>query len=404
MKRRNIEIGILFVVLLTCLVVVLRYSKQAPALSSQPHSEERKEAEHTEKFRGQLTVATDGQFSPGFTLYPVVGNAKVLLLSSSGETVHSWNIDADRARLLPNCHLLVVHGTKWGASISPWSDLKFAVREYDWEGKIVWEYRSQERIHHDIQRLDNDHTLFPVRTILSKPKHELIEDKRRRRLPSIRSDYILEIGPSGNTVWKWDAEERLDINSCGKPDCSQENPSDWTHINTVSPLPENRWFDAGDSRFRPGNLLVVLRNWWTTLIIDKLSGEVVWRYEGDYKGGLSGGHDATMIEKGLPGAGNILIFDNGRVLHKGESYILEISPPTKELVWVYDVGKKFFSNSSGSVQRFANGNTLISEDLSGRVFEVTPNKEIVWEYDSNFRIARAHRYSGGYCPHLPVDN
>ena len=34
----------------------------------------------------------------------------------------------------------------------------------------------------------------------------------------------------------------------------------------------------------------------------------------------------------------------------------------------------------GGVQRLANGNTLICESLHGRVFEVTPEGEIVWDY------------------------
>jgi len=31
-------------------------------------------------------------------------------------------------------------------------------------------------------------------------------------------------------------------------------------------------------------------------------------------------------------------------------------------------------------QRLPNGNTLITESTQGRIFEVTPENEIVWEY------------------------
>ena len=34
----------------------------------------------------------------------------------------------------------------------------------------------------------------------------------------------------------------------------------------------------------------------------------------------------------------------------------------------------------GAAQRLPNGNTLITESERGRVFEVTPQKEIVWEF------------------------
>lgn len=351
-------------------------------------------------FHGELTQLDKERSFDGFTIYPIVGDPKVLLLDHSGEVFHQWNLDADRARLLPNCNLLVVHGSKWGARNEPWKTLKFLVREYGWDGRVVWEYRPSGRPHHDIVRLENGNTLFPIRTVLAPAYHAQITDPRRSRIDRIRSDSILEVTPDKEIVWKWNAEDHLDLNSCGKPACEDENPADWTHMNTTTILPENRWYDQGDIRFRPGNILAVLRNWWTALIIDRETGEIVWRYTGDYRGGISGGHDAYMIEKGLPGAGNILLFDNGRKIHHGESYILEIEPPSKKLEWVYDVGEEFFSNSAGSVQRLPNGNTLISEDLSGRVFEVTPQKKIVWEFQGNLRIARAHRYSPDHCPEL----
>ena len=52
--------------------------------------------------------------------------------------------------------------------------------------------------------------------------------------------------------------------------------------------------------------------------------------------------------------------------------------------WEYKAKKpdEFFSSSSGSVQRLANGNTLITESEKGRVFEIK-DKEIVWEYYHN---------------------
>jgi len=40
----------------------------------------------------------------------------------------------------------------------------------------------------------------------------------------------------------------------------------------------------------------------------------------------------------------------------------------------------FFSKTRGSVQRLANGNTLITESNSGYVFEVTPRHEVVWRF------------------------
>ena len=57
-------------------------------------------------------------------------------------------------------------------------------------------------------------------------------------------------------------------------------------------------------------------------------------------------------------------------------------------------------------QRLPNGNTFINEGLSGRLFEVTPGGDVVWEYVSPYfgpaaapdkvqsnMIFRAYRYS-----------
>ena len=56
---------------------------------------------------------------------------------------------------------------------------------------------------------------------------------------------------------------------------------------------------------------------------------------------------------------------------------------TLEIVWEYKVEsgeKKFYSHNISSAQRLPNGNTLIDEGANGRIFEVSADKEIVWEF------------------------
>ena len=358
------------------------------------------------KASGKLTIYDEERAFPGFTLFPVEGTAEVLLLNMKGEPVHKWDFDADRARLLPNCNLLVVHGTKWGIKKDKWDKARYFVREYNWAGDLVWETKSPDVSHHDAHRLANGNTLYLHRTIVPAEAKKVITDEIRRKL-NIRADSLREVTSAGDLVWSWHAHEHLDLNYCGKRGCRgvQEDGTprkleDWTHMNTAKPLPENKWFKAGHTEFRPGNVLIVARNWWTAMIVDRQSGDIVWEYKGDYKGGLGGGHEAQMIPEGYNGAGNILLFDNGGGAHPGESYILEIDPVTKEVVWSYEAGKDFFSRAAGSVERLANGNTYISEDKRGRAFEVTPEGEIVWEYRSDHETNRSARYPFGYCPKL----
>jgi len=79
--------------------------------------------------------------------------------------------------------------------------------------------------------------------------------------------------------------------------------------------------------------------------------------------------------------GRMLIFDNkGGV--EGRSRVLEFDPRTREVAWSYEgsAQEPFASATGGSVQRLPNGNTLITESDGGRALEVTPAREIVWEY------------------------
>ena len=115
-------------------------------------------------------------------------------------------------------------------------------------------------------------------------------------------------------------------------------------------------------------------------IIDKDSGQIVWKIGPDDNLTI-GQHDARMIEEGLSGAGNILVFDNGGTAGYPEQFrlysrVVEIDPVSTEVVWEYDATKSglafgtFFSAFISGAQRLPNGNTLIDEGLNGRFFEL----------------------------------
>jgi hypothetical protein len=179
-------------------------------------------------------------------------------------------------------------------------------------------------------------------------------------------------------------------------------------------------------------------------IIDKKTKKIVWRVGPDFTaspelrklGQIVGQHHAHMIPKGLPGAGNILVFDNGGAAGYGSpnpgsvngegvavrpnSRVLEFDPVTLEIVWQYSSTASgidltsFFSHYISSAQRLPNGNTMIDEGADGRMFEITPKYEIVWEYVSPFfseikglenGVYRAYRVPYDWVPQLkkPVE-
>ena len=169
-------------------------------------------------------------------------------------------------------------------------------------------------------------------------------------------------------------------------------PSDWAHANTIEVLPQTPLGEK-DARFKAGNMLFSLRHLDIIGIVDPDKNEIVWCYG---PGVLDGQHQPTMLENG-----NILVFDNGT--YRGHSIVREIEPVSGEIVWQYEDGENFFSPFRSGNQRLPNGNTLICECDAGRLFEVTPEKEVVWDFWSPFvgqcpchlgkRIHRATRYS-----------
>jgi hypothetical protein len=178
-------------------------------------------------------------------------------------------------------------------------------------------------------------------------------------------------------------------------------------------------------------------------IIDKKSGKIVWKIGPYYDsseelqklGWIIGQHHVHLIPAGLPGAGNILIFDNGGWAGYGApnpsspkgrqnalrdySRVLEIDPTNLSIVWQYtpkEAGlihpldsNRFYSPFISSAQRLPNGNTLITEGSDGRIFEVTAEHEIVWEYISPYEgeeefkmnmVYRAYRAPYEWVPQL----
>ena len=350
----------------------------------------------------------------GYTL--LFRGLRVTLVDMNGRTINEWPLPidttpcgTDRARWLTNGNVIVSRGGM--------ASQDGALEEFDWQRNRVWQYIPEGGIphrrylgpHHDVFRKENGNTLLICRQAVPPEALKRVREPTWRH-QTLYGDTILEVNPAGETVWEWHSHEHLDLNHyriLASPDWPpgplNSTVLDWTHVNTVRPLPENKWYEAGDVRFRPGNVMISPRQLDTIYLIDRETHDIVWEYSGDYFGGLSGQHEPYMIGKGLPGAGNILVFDNGAspwkdLGHAGASYVLEVDPVSKEVVWVYDQWLQFHSPYTSSAQRLANGNTLICESVSKRVFEVTPAGETVWEYVAAQGSPRAYRYPYDHCP------
>ena len=251
------------------------------------------------------------------------------------------------------------------------------IKEYDWDGKLKWIYRlaiEGDFPHHDLIRLANGNYLVLAR-------HD-----------ETHTGYLQEVDRKGRVVWEWRSTDHID--DFPTWDREREDP---THLNSIHELPPNRWFDGGDERFRPGNILVSARHLNTIFIIDKRSSDVVWQYSK----GLDYQHEATMVEKGVPGAGRILLFNNGcqgRIGYR-RSLVQAIDPISGEVEWEYG-SRFFFSSVAGTVQKLPGANFFIASSHGGRVFEITPAGEIVWEWVPPHMPMRPARLTYDHCPQL----
>jgi hypothetical protein len=166
-------------------------------------------------------------------------------------------------------------------------------------------------------------------------------------------------------VWEWHAFEHLDPERDWPTPSWANERNEWTHLNTLVSLDDDR-------------LLICSKPLSLVGVIEKRSGNWLWKLGGHELFGMP--HDPSLLPNG-----NLLIFDNG-VWRTSTAYpfsrVLEINLRTHAIEWCYQdpYTFNFFSPYLSGAQRLPDGNTLIVEGSTGRLFQVTPDGEVVWEF------------------------
>jgi Arylsulfotransferase (ASST) len=315
--------------------------------------------------------------------------------------------------------------------------------------------------HHDICRLPNGNVLLLVWE--QKTREEAVAAGRRPETVNkagLVADSVVEIQPTGKTtgkiVWEWHAwdhvvqefdktkdhfddvgahPERIDVNfgentiaaMVAKPEELKKLQAlgyvgnadrkagpvspDWLHLNGLS---YNAELDQVMVSVHQFSEFWVIDHGTTTAeaATDKggksgKGGGLLYRWGNPraYRAGtvkdqkLFSQHNAHWIPKGLPGAGHVLVFNNG-MRRTGGAYssVDEIVPPVDSSghyaytagqsygpdapVWSYSAPKRidFYSSFISGTHRLPNGNTFICSGANGTLFEVTAEKEMVWKY------------------------
>ncbi|MCH8066578.1 MAG: aryl-sulfate sulfotransferase [Chloroflexi bacterium] len=370
-----------------------------------------------------LFLNTERAFD-GYTLFTPVREGNAYLIDNAGRVVHSWD-KGTRGNQTP--YLL-----EDGSVIR----VNRGITQHAWDGSLVWDfvYDGPDYLgHHDIEVLPNGNVLLVAKEI--KTAAEAIAEGRdpgTLNTGALVSEKIVEVrrtGPtSGEIVWEWrawdhliqdfdptkdnfavvsDHPELIDINF-GETNISNDD-SDWLHANSVDYNPELDQIMVSVRQF--GELWIIDHSTTTEEAASHsggrsgMGGGILYRW-GNPQAYRAGGvedqrlflqHDVQWITPGLPGEGNLLMFNNEAGRPEGpQSSIEEIVPPVDssggypltlgepygpaEPVWSYSNGREFYSSIISGVGRLPNGNTLITSGTSGIIFEVTPDGETVWKY------------------------
>lgn len=309
----------------------------------------------------------------GFNLCTSLVAPRAFLLDMKGNVIHEWNKDLDPGypwefvRLCRNGDLLV--------SIQ---DRKLA--RLDWNSRIKWMRRL--RCHHDICETPNGDILVLQRTYGFTTVHDLPTPSRDDNVVVLSADGEVKsefsIGqllrnsvPVSHAlhIWRWQLTNirtsiQLRMRSLFMFD---KGYMDLLHTNTVTYVDRNYGPVLSE-----GNVIVCSPMIDVVAVVDPRQRRVVWQWG---PGELEGPHNPRVLDNG-----HILIFDNG--VRRGYSRVVEVDPASNRIVWSYEDQKReeFYSPVCGGAQRLPNGNTMITDTVGGRVFEVTSDGELVWEF------------------------
>ncbi len=408
-------------VLRTALVVMLAPALLASSATASP------------ALRAEVRSRETGAF-PGYTLIVPQTTTETHLIDLDGRIAQTW-----RSSYLPGLSASVrSDGLLLRAGRVDPSPSNFAsapggaggvIELLDWDSILVatFQYASDRYLqHHDAVGLPNGNVLmlaWDYKTV--EEAVAMGRDPTLLRDGRLYPDSVIEVDvTAGTIVWEWhvwdhlvqhfdptkpnygtaaDYPGRIDLNWV-----TNGGQASWNHLNSID-------YDA-----RRDEIIVSSREFSEIWVIDHATttkqargrrGDLVARYGNPAAHGsgtatdrtLFFQHNARVIPRGTPGAGNYLVFSNGGVEERPQSTVEEITPTRGTRLSRSDgrgsdgvVGRvkrvfprprsstePFFASFVSGVQRLPNGNLLITDGPIGRVFEVTALGTKVWQYQND---------------------
>lgn len=295
----------------------------------------------------------------GYTIYVSRGHPGAFLIDMDGRVLHSWQEDGPRewtrAWAYPDGGIL-------GISADP-----ARLAKLDSESNLVWTYGGTDLgAHHDFQ-VQADGTIY---VLMRRPRY-----LNWLRTSPLQVDMLCVLEPDGEAVRVADC---LSIPEAFRDsEYAHMLSAEWFmeggdpfHCNSVEVLDGRVQHPA----FRSGNVLLSIRNMDCLAVVDPDERGIVWVSRGPWQRQ----HEARVTP-----SGRVLLFDNRTF--DGRSRVVEYDVQGDEIVWSYS-DEDFYSLGAGAQQLLPNGNVLITESQKGRIFEVTHDGRVVWEYVNPRRI------------------
>lgn len=377
----------------------------------------------------------------GYTLFGTLKYNTTYLIDNCGELVQSWESDYSSMSvyLLENGNLL--HAARLESAVND-EFLEAGgdsgrVEIFNPDGELEWYYEvnnDSEFMHHDIEYIESTGTVL----VMIWVKHSAAEAKAAGFSGNyaLWSEKIVELDPTADSaeeavIWQWNSWDHMVQNYDASQDNYAESIADNPQLININHIGDDVEYSADpihlngvDYNAELDQILLTSRNFNEFWIIDHSTttaeaashsggdqgkgGDILYRWgnpmaydmgdEDDQKLFLQ--HDANWIDEGYNDAGKIMVFNNQAGYYDGIDYstvdIIDTGVNSDgsysissdgtyapdSFSWSYQDDEKtdFYAANISNARQLSNGNTIITEGTTGRIFEVTDLGEKVWEY------------------------
>lgn len=327
-----------------------------------------------------------GKVQSGLTLVTAMGKnnfPEANVIDAAGKVYQHWdlnffNLVPDTSYLPPHSRPKSLPGPNiHGVQVQENGDLVF---NFDWGGllrldacgKTLWHLK--QRTHHSLYRDEDGNFWVP------EVHRAQNYDPRLNGYIGGRNEYMIEkVSPQGKVLKQWRVYDILLNNGLESflyiTSRDSEEPhmsGDTLHMNDLEVFPRS----MTPGIFRPGDLMISLRNINMVLVFDPATGKARHVFAGPF----IRQHDPDFVD-----GNSITVLDNyaqTKDTPQQRSRILQVYADGRPSRILFEGTKKhpFFTDIMGKQELLANGNRLLTEATGGRALEIDAAGRPVWEY------------------------